>query len=65
MAGKAAGHVTPKQNVNGRAPSLKGKMAQVLIFADGIPGRLLFLKYPYTDSVANIRIDLFAKNSHH
>ena len=44
MAGKAARHVTPKQNVNGRLPSLKGKMAQVLIFAGSIPGRLLFLK---------------------
>lgn len=33
MARKAAGRVTPKQNVNGRAPSLKGKMAQVLIVA--------------------------------
>lgn len=25
MSGEAAGHVTPKQNVNSRAPSLKGK----------------------------------------
>ena len=44
MAGKAASCVTPKQNVNGKALSLKGKIAQVFIIAGSIPGRLLFLK---------------------